>query len=257
MPPRKKLSTRLSELEQTADVGIELSDSEKTMLVSILAKRDALFWPWRWSLGHQPPIVEIRNRQRDYLAGQVGIAAKADGRLQWKDTHHIRQRLVAAKMVTATHSSGQVQSLFLTALGEETARRLVGDRLYTLASPEVTTLYAAILLHRLVHDAPIRESELFGCIGVGDPSQWDAETEIALPLLAVGIVRAETDTIGRIVYVVNDDAELKDAPTVDHITAEERWEDVYLRAFDDERNVLRSAEPRDADEIFIPHSATR
>jgi hypothetical protein len=257
MPPRKKLSTRLSELEQTAETGVELSDSEKKMLVNILARRDAMFWPWRWSLGHQPPIVEIRCRQRDYLAGQVGIAAKADGKLQWKDAHYIRQRLVAAKMVFATHSSGQVQSLFLTPLGEETARRLVGDRLHTLSSPEVKRLYAAILLHRLVHNAPIREHELFGCVGVGDPSQWDAETEVALPLLTAGIVRAETDTICRIVYAIVDDVELKDAPTVDHITAEERWEDVYLRAFDDERNVLRSAEPRDADEIFIPHSATR
>jgi hypothetical protein len=257
MPPRKKLSTRLAELEQTAETGVELSDREKTMLVSVLGKRDAMFWPWRWSLGHQPPIVEIRNRQRDYLNGTQGIVAKADGKTQWKDAHYIRQRLIAAKMVTATHSSGQVTSLFLTADGEMTARSLVGDRLYTLSSPDVKRTYAAILLHRLVHGAPIREHELFGCVGTGDPSQWDAETEIALPLLTAGIVKAETDTICRIAYVVVDDVELKDAPTVDHITAEERWEDVYLRAFDDERNVLRSAEPRDADEIFIPHSATR
>lgn len=255
MPARQKLSTRLSALEQTAETGVELSDSEKTMLVSILAKRDALFWPWRWSLGHQPPIVEIRNRQRDCLNGTRGITAKAGGQAQWKDAYFIRQRLIAAKLVTANVSGGQVTSLFLTADGELTARSLVGERLYKLGDPEVKRLYAAILLHRHVHNRPIREHELFGRECEGDPSQWEHHTERVLPLLTTGLVKAESDTTCRILYVVvGDGAEIVEPSTMS-LPSDSKWDQVYIRSFNSERTTLGSVEPRDRDEIFIPHGA--
>jgi hypothetical protein len=254
MPARQKLSTRLSALEQTAEAGVELSDSEKGMLVAILARRDALFWPWRWSLGHQPPVVEIRCRQRDYLNGTQGVAAKADGRSQWKDAHFIRQRLIAAKMVTANYSGGQVTNLLLAPDGELTARSLVGGRLCKLGDPEVKRLYAAILLHKQIHDRPIREHELFQCDCEGDPSQWEHHTERVLPLLTAGIVRAETDTTCRILYVVGDGAEIVE-PTAMSLPSDAKWDQVYIRSFNSERTTLGSVEPRDADEIFIPHGA--
>lgn len=247
-----RLKTRLARIE-TREANTAPSRGECALLVSILARRDALFWPWRSNRSYRPPIPEIHRRQREYLSGQIGIAAKADGQQNWKDAHAARQNLIAGGYVTATHSSGQVQSVFLTPLGEAYARALVGDRLSTCRS-------AMSLLVRL-HDlscqtsvAAVRESVLFNRDLVGDPSEWNSLTEIVLPFLACGVVKADNDAQGRVAYTPTDVA-FPSEPQVE-IEAEDCFDECYVNAFDSERHVLQIARPRDESEIVIPLPAT-
>lgn len=223
------------------------------MLVSILARRDALFWPWRWQIGSNFPLPEIRRRQKEYLAGQVGIAAKADGRDAWKDAHAARQNLVACGHITATHSSGQVQSTFLTPLGEAYARALVGDRLHTFEQAKPVLFW----LRELSTQTPVRavrESVLFCRELVGDPADWEELTDMILPLLTCGVVKADTDTQGRAAYTPTDTPEPTEAEV--SVSVDPEADAIYLAAYQSERTVLATATPRDGSEICIPLPAT-
>jgi len=121
----KRLKSRIDALEQNRTADGKLSRAESTSLVNVLGRRDALCWPLRFLLNSQIPFAEIRRRQREYFAGTSGIAVKADGKANWKTAHAMRQKLISRGMITAVHSSGQVQSVFLTAQGEAVARALV------------------------------------------------------------------------------------------------------------------------------------
>ena len=246
-----RLSTRLKSLESTGQ-SAELSRAELLLLVSLLARRDALFWPWRFQAGRKLPHCEIRLRQREYRDGVQGLTAKADGRSQWKDLHFTRQRLIGAGFVTANHSGGQVTSLFLTPLGQATARALVGDRLHTCDSTATQVVFR--LLQIKYDSKPIRESVLFcrDCIGV--PTDWDGLTEMVLPLLTAGVVRCESDTIGRVAYTPTE-VSLPEHVVVD---VESHWDfdDAYCQSFNAERKNLEGVEPRDSDECFIPLPST-
>lgn len=247
----KRLNTKLDALEQQNRLDGTLTPAEKQMLVSILARRDALWWPWRWTVAAQPPFTEIRQRQREYLAGTVGIAAKADGRSNWKDSHELRNSLIAAGLLTATHSSGQVQSVFLTPLGESTARALVGDRLRTA----IESRFMFLLLGVLSEDGkPVRESVLFGIPCTGSPSDWEDRVEQVQPLLTSGCVRADSDTCGRVLFTLTG-AELPEAIVVT-VQEEDGFDELYIQSFDSERNTLANAEPRDTSEIYVPISAS-
>lgn len=247
----RKLRDRLSKLESPQ--GAELSRSDHMLLVSILGRRDAMFWPWRFQQHDRTPHPEIRRRQREYLAGQIGIAVKADGRAAWKDASATRQRLITTGMITANHASGQVQSVFLTPLGEAYARKLVGDRLETYqgAWPWLVTL---ILRSKQTSCSAVRESVLFDIEGVGDPTSWNHYTEMMLPLLTAGVVEANSDTQGRAVYTPKP-IDAPEAITVD-ITADPDFDDACVEAFNSERQVLATVEPRDPHEVYIPLPAT-
>ena len=246
-----RLATRLKTLESTGP-SAELSRAELLLLVSLLARRDALFWPWRFIAGRKVPHCEIRLRQREYMDGTQGLTAKADGRSQWKEIHFVRQRLIGAGFVSANHSGGQVTSLFLSTLGETTARFLVGDRLHSCDSMESQVFYR--LLQLKFDGKPIRESVLFNrdCIGV--PTDWDGLTEMVLPLLTAGCVRCDSDTIGRVAYSPTD------IPLPQHVTvavdADWDFDDAYCQSFNAERKHLETVEARDSDECYIPLSAT-
>ena len=250
----KRLNTRLDEHERQAGTGDSaLSVPEKTLLVSILGRRDALFWPWRWNSKTQPPIPEIRQRQREYLAGVVGISAKADGRHDWKNASERRQSLIASGHLAATQSSGQVSSLFLTPAGEATGRALVGDRLFTVHRARAWRLMLQILTE--THGPHIRESVLFGLACTGNPAAWEAHIEPMLSLMTAGIVSADSDTCGRALFTMVEGATIPETIAVD-VAEEEQFDSVYVAAFNAERNVLENAEPRDPSEIYVPKSAS-
>ncbi len=247
-----RLTTRLKTLE-SAGPSAELTRSELLLLVSLLARRDALFWPWRSQASRKLPHCEIRQRQREYRDGTQGLQAKANGREQWKDLHFTRQKLIASGFVTANHSGGQVTSLFLSPLGEATGRALVGDRLHSCDDTATQVVYR--LLQLKYAGKPVRESVLFCRDCVGSPSDWDNLTELVLPFLTAGGVRCDSDTIGRVAYTPVEGVEYPQHISVD---VESHWDfdDAYCHSFNAERKHLETVEPRDSDECYIPLAAT-
>ena len=250
----KRLNSRIEKLEQQTRSDGTLSAAEKKMLVEILARVHAMFWPWRMTRTVQPPLPEIRLRQREYIAGTVGVLAKGSGAsVDWKAAHELRRALIAAGMLTAVSSGGQITSLFLTQKGTAVAKALVGTR---LASGRQSSI-AYLLLKALIDErtTPIREHVLLGCPSHGDPSDWDLETEPMMALLVSGCVRATPDTVGRVLYSLSPGAEFTE-PDVADIDIEDWCDAAYLAAYKAERHLLENAEPRDPSEIFIPIGAS-
>jgi len=250
----KRLNTRIDELENQSRSDGTLSGPAKKMLVEILARVHSLFWPWRTTKSVQPPMVELRRRQKEYLSGSVGVSAKGSGAsADWKAAHELRRVLIAGGLLTAVSSGGQIVSVILTQLGESTAKKLVGDR---LASGRQAAL-AFMLLKSLTDDqgTPVREHVLLGVPSFGDPSEWDFETEPMLALLVCGAVRATPDTVGRVLYSFSAGAEFPEPVLVD-IGTEEWCDEAYMAAFKSERHQLENAEPRDPSEVFIPIGAS-
>lgn len=250
----KRLNTKLDAIESQNITSGALTTEAKILLVTLLARMHAMFWPWRWTLTYRPPICEIRIRQREYREGVVGIAAKASGRADWKNAHELRNSLIASGLATAVQSSGQITSLFLTPLGEAFARALVGDRLHSFHP-----IGAAVLsrLRELVAEtkvSAVAETVLWARRCVGDPTAWNDLTEMILPCIVAGVVRAEPDTVGRIVYLPVDGVPEPPEITVD-VQADESFDVVYLKSWSDERSVLERCEPRDPDEVFVPNPA--
>jgi len=240
----KRLKSRIDALEQQTSGGGGVSMPAKKMLVEILARRDALFWGWRWQLGNQPPVCELRIRQREYLAGVAGMSAKSSG-LDWKAASATRSELIDSGMVTGIAAAGQVTSVIVTPLGDAVSRAMIGDR---LSSGELGHM---MMTH---NGGPIREQFLLNHPCVGDPSGWDSLAEPLLPLLVQGVVRATSDTCGRIIYC-RTDVDPIDAVQVD--VAEEPWaDDLYVAVFQHERRHLENVDPRDPSECFIPIGAS-
>lgn len=235
-----RIRTRLDALEQangTSDVG------DHKLLVQLLARRDAMFWPWRH---HSESRLAIHQKQRAYLDGSIGIASKSDGKSSWKPMHESRQRLIQAGFVDALHSSGQVTSMFLSPLGEAYARALVGSRLKTIHQG----VFAYVLIPA---DSWISESELFGQNLLGNPEDWNDMTELVLPLLVSGLVKSNSDIHGRCGYRRTAKELLEDPPEVD-VECDETIDSVYIKAFNLERQSLKQCEPIDTNEVFIPLS---
>ena len=247
----KRLNTKLDRLESQAGTDAKLSPAGKRLLVEILAKLHALFWPWRWTLNHRPPMTEIVARQRDYAAGVVGIAVKAAGRSDWKTSHELRRGLIASRHLTATHGGGQITSMFLTPLGETVARGLVGDYLATYHDEGSEVLDRLRRLVVVTGCSAVPETILWGRPCHGDPSAWDYLTERILPCIVAGLVRVEQDTVGRVVFIPIEGAAEPERINVT-VEADPQFLPVYLKSWSDERSVLERCEPRDPDECFIP-----
>lgn len=244
-----RLTTKLAELEANEPTS-EMTRHERQLLVSLLGRRDALFWPWRFQICSHIPFAEIFRRQKEYLSSTVGLNAKADGKGNWKKAHEIRQRLIAVGFLKANHSGGQVTNVFLTPLGEATATALAGPGLSTLKDIEPMAIRE--ILRR--NGGVMRESKLFGIPCVGNPSDWNGYTQFVLPLLTAGLVSCYGDTVGRATYrLVSED--LPEVITVD-VPFEESMGDAYMRAFNAERIVLEQCTPRDPHEICIPLPAS-
>lgn len=247
----KRLHARLNSLESTNSIDCDLTGPDKKLLVGILAKRDALLWPWRWQQRLSDKMPEIVRRQKEYLSGTQGILSKAEG-TSWKTISDRRQRLIAAGLLSAAVSGGQVTSVFLTPKGESLARGLV----YWLAtfSESTTVLQRLLELSGGKANKPIRESILWDHPCIGSPVDWHHKTEMALPLLTAGVVRATSDTYGRIAYSIVAGAIIPEpeVPIDLNQQHEEAFSDLYLAAFNTERASLESCVVRNGLEIHIP-----
>ena len=251
----KRLKSRIDALESGRSPSTELNAAESSLLVNVLARRDALFWPWRFQIHSKISHPEIRRRQREYLAGAAGVAVRADGKADWKNAHDIRQRLIASGLITAVHSSGQVTGVFLTAQGEATARALVGDRLHSFHESGVIVLARLRDLSAATPVRAVRESVLWGRELLGCPNSWDDFTEMILPLLTSGIVKADSDTQGRACYTPV--AGIEEPPEITvSVAADDALDELYLSSFHNERQTLENVEPRDPHEICIPLPAS-
>ena len=244
----RRLNTRLDALESRSSD--DLSHADKLLLVGLLAKRDALFWPHRLTFDHKTPYDEIRERQKEYLSGVSGIAIKADGKGQWKAAYATRQRLIASGMISATHSSGQVTSVFLTPRGEAVARKLVGARLHDCKSAK-RVFIMLLLKTKTTGKAIVRESMLFDRKCNGDPSDWNDDTEQVLPFLTSGVVLAIPDTVGRVLYRPIEGIEFPPEFELS-IESSDEFDSHYLKTFEDDRQMLESVESRNPNELYIP-----
>ncbi len=189
----RKLRSELKSLRQQASV--EASDDELLrLLVELVARRDAIFFPWR-PIGHQavgdfPAILEA---QANYLDGVCGVQARAAGRDTWKDLHFLRRKLIDAGFARPVKKSGQVTSLIITETGHATAWQIVDG------SPSMPD--TALLIYELLQRKPYQsESHLFARELYGDPAEWLELTELVMPLLVRGVVAQSVDTVGRLFY---------------------------------------------------------
>ena len=233
-----RLKTRLDALEQangTSDVG------DLKLLVSILARRDALFWPFRNSGKSRLAVLQ---KCREYLSGARGISSKANSASDWKNAFEARNRLISAGFVDAVRGNGEVTSLIVTQLGETVARKLVGSRLFSLHD-------SIIAYVQISTDSWTSESVLFGENLLGNPSDWNNKTEIVLPLLTAGLVTSNSDSYGRVGYRKTNRELPPDAPSVS-VECDPEMDGVYLDAFESERAALMASEPIDCSEVWIP-----
>ncbi len=251
---KKRLSSRIAALERRGGTDGELSPAGKTLLVEILARRDALAWPWRFTLTYRPPHCELRTRWEEYQSGVVGIAAKSSGRTNWKTAHELRQSLIVSGHLTAVHGGGQITSMFLTATGEAVARGCVGDYLANFHDEGVEALDRLRRLVVLTECSAVAETVLWGRRCVGDPSEWNYLTDRILPCITAGAVRVEPDTVGRIVFIPTDGVPEPEKIDV-NVEPAPQFLQVYLKSWSDERSSLERCEPRDPSECFVPNPA--
>ena len=232
------MKSRLDALERSAGV-VDISDNR--LLVTLLAKRDARFWPSRHSGQSRLGILQ---RCREYLAGVRGISSKADGKSDWKNAFEARNRLIQAGYVDAVRGNGEVTSLIVSPLGEMVARRLVGSRLFSLHD-------SIIAYVQISTDSWTSESVLFGENLLGCPSSWDHLTEIVFPLITAGLITSNSDSYGRVGYRKTQRELPNDAPSI-AVECDPEIDSVYIRAFNSERAALMACEPLDASEVWIP-----
>jgi hypothetical protein len=245
-----RLTTRLAKLENSSGCG-QLSEDAQRLLVQLLARLDAIFWPFRTHEGSYR--AEVRRIQREYLSGVGGLRAASQGESNWKAGHYTRNELIGASLVTAHVDGGQVTGLRLTAQGIADARAMVGDRLHPLHSQGPQIVRELLRRHQ---GEWVRENDLFGpdaCVG-DNPSTWDHLTEYVLPLLREGLVESNSDLWRRVYYRAVDGAEIPSEPPSG--LTEQPWADgLYVSAFDSERAALRRLECSDGG-IAIPHRCT-
>ena len=90
-----RIKTKLESLERDRPVTSGgLSSEIKHALVSLLARRDAWFWPWRCESGGGQSwhiLPDFYLRQKSYLSQKSGVKIKADGKGSWKASHELRK----------------------------------------------------------------------------------------------------------------------------------------------------------------------
>lgn len=241
--------TRLKRLE--ASQGSNTTPEALRLLVALLGRRDALFWPWRdWG----PHRAAIQTLQESYIAGTEGVRARSQGESNWKASHHQRNELIAAGLASAVTQGGQTTSLIITLLGEALASALVGDRLLI---PLRESDIALARLQTVEADRAggwISESTFAGETLVGDFSEWEWFTERLLPLLTSGAAVQNSDAKGRSYYKLTG----RELPTFPSVALEPQdWaESHYLREFEQEQSFLSRLDDCSG-RIVIPISVSR
>ena len=253
MPSLKAKVAKLS----AAKSGGSQSREADLMLVSLLGRRDALYWPWRTGECNQWEVEKARRRYKD---GSHGITFRAQGRSDWKASHYLRNQLIDSGVVTANYKNGQVSSLFLTDQGEADARAMVGSRL--MVAWQVADVMRAALETfdgRLIGPFKwVSEVALFGSVDSVkksySPDDFYDYMEQLLPLVIVGCVRVQSDTLGALYYAWQEGAPIP--PPVESQREPSRdFEVAYIAAFNSESSVLSKIVCNDGG-ITIPLTRT-
>lgn len=232
---------RIAKLEARTSSGIDY----RPMLVEILAKKDALWWPTRADPKHN--FAEVLKLQKQDRLGKYGIQARAAGRHDWTTAMEVRNTLVAAGLCKAKRSKGgEVSALILTDQGEADARALCG--LETLETPITRVLFQYAQLRKATSRAGIAEQLLFCRPLYGDSGQWSHLTAAVLPLVVAGAMSWTFDTVGRVYYSLEAD-EITPLAYSDE-THDEDLEALYSDVFEQEVMRLDALEP--TNDLFIP-----
>ena len=250
-----RIATRLAKLEDSTG-SKELSVESLRLLVSLLGRLDALWWPFRTHTGSYR--AEIRRMQLEYLSGTGCLRAASQGETNWKAAHHARNELIGAGLANASLSGGQVVGLRLTARGLADAIAMVGDRLQRLVNrPTLTLLVILRKFEGCSHSAKwMLENNLFGadvCKGT-NPSDWDHAIEYLLPLLRCGLIESTSDLWNRCYFMAVDGVDIQDEPT-SKMQAQPWADSAYVSAFNSERDALLRCECLDGG-IYIPMRCT-
>jgi hypothetical protein len=251
-------SLRLSALETKHQPAIE---QRAAALADILARTDALFWPARIIGGKTARLAALEAERSDYHSTGIHWAGLAEGNSRaWKQNERQRAALETAGLVRISRAESTPR-LRLTLEAEHSTRRALG----------LSTLYDAIPreLFRVITEAPdspltraggwVAESYLTGWDYNSRPqaSDWDALTELMLPMLTAGIVESRTTTAAQIFYrAARPLPAREDAPQIEIATAPDSILEVYSRAFGEGSEARERLENPGA-ELYIPLSATR
>jgi len=238
------LKSRLSRLEQQA---ASANDDWQRLLVSLLARLDALAWPFREHTGSFRP--EVRRLFREYLSGVGGLRASGQGETSWKAAHFARNQLIESGRCDAVTSGGQVTGLRLTPQGLADAMALVGTRLRS-----ITESSGVLQRIRAANGQWLSESDLFGIPLDGDPTIWAGLIDYVLPLLRAGIVESNSDLRSRSYFRSIDGVQVpaEAASSLSEASWSDSW---YIASFNSERAALMRLECLDGG-IVIPVRCT-
>ena len=250
-----RITSRLAKLEDSQGSG-ELDADSSRLLVSLIGRFDALWWPFRTHEGTYR--AEVQRMQVAYLAGTGSLRAASQGENNWKAGHYARNALIAAGLASAAKSGGQVTGLRLTPQGICDAMAMVGDRLHRLANE--TTLTMLGILQRFEgcnHSGKwMIENNLFGegvCVGV-DPNDWHHAIDYLLPLLRYGYAKSTSDIWNRCYFIAVDGVDIRDEPPSDMDV--QPWADhLYVESFNNERRALQRLVCEDGG-IYLPMRCT-
>lgn len=245
-----RIRTQLASMKRTLGTNDAPDDEDHMrMLIDLAARRDSLFYPWRHvdnlSGEHFYPLIQ--ELQRGYLAGTIGIEAKASGQADWKRSHYTRRKLVELGYATAARKSGQVVGLFVSELGDAVVQAIVDGG-------DAVPFHSRVILELLSRCRSLSESKLFQRELAGNPQDWSELTEHTLPLLHRGMIAADFDTVGRVFYGYR----LADPPS-DEIETNQPvrpWAfDTYIESYNAERMRLASLS-YEGQSLYIPLPST-
>lgn len=257
----KRISQRLKQLELST---AQEAATANRMLVELIARRDALFFPWRGRAeNHGHLFFEQMN---EVWAGKRGFSAKASGVADWQTASEQRSMLIDRGLAKPLRTKGgEINALKITPMGDAIARALVGDRLYTFNDPLPRAVYAYMccmfdvcqpwLFGRWMSESLLWQRPLHG-----DPAAWQHLDEAVLPLLTAGLVKQSYDIPGRVYYSLRHwdavgrlEVQEHTEPTVE-IEADPDMDDIYAATYDSERTALSKLEATAEVHIPIPAS---
>jgi hypothetical protein len=187
----------------------------------------------------------------DYIAGRVGISARAEGAANWKEGHEARNEIIASGLAVAIRGGVEVQGLQLTRLGRSVAwshvagvvpgcglSQIMADRLATLEPDRVRG-----------SEKWVSESKVFGFACDGDATRWIDFTDSLLEPCIDGTIDSLADTQGRIFYRhIRDFEQLPEAPAAEYAA---ELSQIYVDAFKNEMSRLRALQSEDGG-IVVP-----
>lgn len=229
-------------------------DQAERLLIVILARRDAMFWPHR--LLKNDAACAVRERRQEYVSGAYGISLKASGSFRWKSAERERNYIIENGWARGVYSGGQTTSLILTPAGEARARAMVGDRLSTIAT-------AKPLIERLERlktspdgmdyfgEAWTSESELFEIPCYGSSEDWDHKTETILPALIAGLVTSNWSSAGHVWYSLKHGYEIPEIVESEG-KSDPDWDDLYITTANSEWQSIDGWKPKRSCDVWIP-----